>query len=88
MVWGRVVLWVRKADFLPAREEFYDERGTLVRVMTLSEVRVLGGRAIPTRWELRPAAKPGNRTTIVMKSALYDAPIPDEIFTQRNLTKR
>ena len=88
VVWGRIVLRVRKADFLPAREEFYDERGTLVRVMTLSDVRLLGGRTIPTKWELRSATKPGNVTTMVMKSAVYDATIPDEIFTQRNLTKR
>ena len=88
VVWGRIVLRVRKADFLPAREEFYDERGILVRVMTLSDVRLLGGRTIPTKWELRSLTKPGNVTTMVMKSALYDATIPDEIFSQRNLTKR
>ena len=88
VVWGRLVLRVRKADFLPAREEFYDERGTLVRIMTFSDVRVLGGRAIPTKWELRTLTKPGNVTTMVMKSATYDGSIPDEIFTPRNLTKR
>ena len=88
VVRGRIVLRVRKADFLPAREEFYDERGTLVRVMTLSDVRLLGGRTIPTKWELRSMTKPGNVTTMTMKSAVYDATIPDEIFTQRNLTKR
>ena len=88
VVWGRIVFRVRKADFLPVREEFYDERGTLVRVMTFSDVRPLGGRTIPTKWELRSITKPGNFTTIVMKSATYDAPIADEIFTQRNLTKR
>ena len=88
VVWGRIVLRVRKADFLPARGEYYDERGTLVRVMTFSDVRVLGGRTVPTKWELRSVMKPGNVTTMVMKSATYDASIPDEIFTQRNLTKR
>ena len=88
VVWGRIVLLVRKADFLPAREEFYDERGTLVRVMTFSDVRVLGGRSIPTKWELRSMTKPGNFTTMLMKSVTYDASIPDEIFTQRNLTRR
>ena len=88
VVWGRIVFRVRKADFLPVREEFYDERGTLVRVMTFSDVRLLGGRTIPTKWELRSITKPGNFTTIVMKSATYDAPIADEVFTQRNLTKR
>ena len=88
VVWGRLVLRIRKTDFLPASEEFYDERGTLVRVMTFSDIRVLGGRSIPTKWELRSVTKPGNVTTMIMKNATYDASIPDEIFTQRNLTKR
>lgn len=88
VVWGRLVLRIRKADFLPTREEFYDERGTLVRVMTFSDIRVLGGRSIPTKWELRSVTKPGNVTTMIMKAATYDASIPDDVFTQRNLTKR
>jgi outer membrane lipoprotein-sorting protein len=88
VVWGRIVMRVRRSDFLPVREEFYDERGALVRVMTFSDIRTLGGRTIPTKWEMRPTAKPGNVTTVVMTRATYDAPIASEIFTQRNLEKR
>ena len=85
VVWGKILYWVRKTDSIPLKEEFYDERGTLVRVMTFSEVRPMGGRAIPTRWEIRPSDKPGNATTIVVKSALYDRAIDPEVFSQRNL---
>jgi len=88
VVWGRIVLSVRRADFLPVREEYYDERGSLIRVLTFSEIRPLGGRTIPTRWEMRSVTKPGNLTTIVMQSATFDAAIPEEVFTQRNLTRR
>jgi outer membrane lipoprotein-sorting protein len=87
VVWGKIIYWVRKGDFIPLKQEFYSERGDLVRTMTFSEVRPMAGRTIPTRWELRPADKPGNMTTFVVKSALYDQPIADEIFTQRNLQK-
>lgn len=87
VVWGKILYWVRKADSIPLREEFYDERGKLVRVMTFSEVRPMGGRTIPTQWEIRPADKPGNATTIRVKSAVYDRPIDPEVFTQRNLQK-
>ena len=87
VVWGKIVYWVGKRDFVPLKEEFYDERGELVRVFTFSEVRPTGGRAIPTRWEIRPSDKPGNMTVMVVKSALYDRPIDPEIFTQRNLQK-
>ena len=87
VVWGRILYWVRKADLMPLKEEFYDERGALVRTMSFSEVKPMGGRSIPTRWEIRPADKPGNSTTILVKSAVYDRPIDGEIFTQRNLQK-
>ncbi|HSQ29656.1 MAG TPA: outer membrane lipoprotein-sorting protein [Gemmatimonadaceae bacterium] len=88
VVWGKIVTHVRRADFLPVREEYYDERGTLVRVMTFSDIKMLGGRLVPTRWEMRPTAKPGNVTTVVMSRATFDAPISSDIFTQRNLEKR
>ena len=88
VVWGKIVMRVRRADFLPVREEFYDERGTLVRVMTFSDIKTLGGRRIPTRWEMRPASKPGNVTTIIMTRATFDAAIAADIFTQRNLERR
>ncbi len=87
VVWGRIVYWVRKADFIPLKQEFYSERGELVRVMTFSEIRPIGGRTVPTKWELRPTDKPGNVTTVLLKTALYDGPIDSEIFTQRNLQK-
>lgn len=87
VVWGKILYWIRKQDFVPLKEEFYDERGTLVRTMTFSEVRLVGGRSIPTRWQIRPADKPGTSTTFVIRSAVYDRPLGAEIFTQRNLQK-
>ncbi|NOT10033.1 MAG: outer membrane lipoprotein-sorting protein [Gemmatimonadales bacterium] len=88
VVWGRIVLRARQADFIPLREEFYDESGRLVRVMTFSDVRSLGGRLIPTKWEMRPTARPGNWTSVVLRSAKYDAPIDAAVFSQRNLQTR
>lgn len=88
VVWGRIVMQVRRADFLPLREDFYDERGSLVRVLTFSDIRTMGGRAVPTTWQMRPTGKPGNVTTVVLTRATYDRPIADDIFTQRNLEKR
>ena len=61
------------------REEFYDERGVLVRAMSFSDVRSLGGRTILTGWEMRPVGKPANVTTVVTTSATYYAPIPADI---------
>jgi outer membrane lipoprotein-sorting protein len=88
VVWGRIVYWVRRADTMPLKQEFFSERGERVRVLSFSDVREVGGRVLPTRWDMRPDAKPGNSTTVVLKDAVFDRPVDDEIFTQRNLQKR
>jgi outer membrane lipoprotein-sorting protein len=87
VVWGRVVYSVRRRDNMPLKQEFFSERGELVRVMIFTDVRTLGGRTLPTRWEMRPVAKPGNVTTVVLKTVAFDQPLAEEIFTQRHLQK-
>ena len=88
VVWGRIVYWVRRVDTMPLKQEFFSERGERVRVLTFTDVRKVGGRVLPTRWDMRPDAKPGNSTTVVLKDAVFDRPLDDEIFSQRNLQKR
>lgn len=87
VVWGRIDYWVRK-DFIPVRQEFFSERGELVRVLKFSEIRSIGGRTIPSRWEIVPQTKPGQFTVITVKQAAYDVALDEEVFTQRNLQKR
>lgn len=87
VVWGRIVYWVR-GDFIPVKQEYFSERGELVRVMSFTDVRPVGGRTIPTRWEIKPVAKSGNSTTVIVRDASYDVALDEEVFTQRNLQKR
>lgn len=87
VVWGLVLYLVRKRDFMPLKQEFFSERGDLVRVLSFSEVRSVGGRTMPTRWEMRPVGKPGKVTTVLLKDAVFDRPVDEAIFTQRNLQK-
>jgi outer membrane lipoprotein-sorting protein len=87
VVWGRIVFTVRRVDDMPLKEEFFSERGELVRALTFSDVLTVRGRRLPTRWEMRPLAKPGNATTVVLKDAVFDEPVDEAIFTQRNLQK-
>lgn len=88
VVWGRVVYFVRKSDSIPLKQEYFDERGDLIRVMTYTDIREIGGRRLPTRWEMRPVAKPGQMTTVVLQEAVFNPPVDDEVFTQRNLQRR
>lgn len=87
VVWGKVVYLIRKDDAIPIKQSFFSERGDLIRVLTFSDIKIMDGRLMPTRWEMRPVAKPENSTVVALKSAQFDRPIDPEIFTQRNLQK-
>ncbi len=88
VVWGKVLYSVRKADFLPLRIEYFDERAKLVRRLNYGTIRELGGRTIPTVWEMQPVEKKGNKTTIVVRSIVYNKPLDASIFTLVNLSRK
>jgi outer membrane lipoprotein-sorting protein len=87
IVWGKVILVVRDRDYLPLRQEYYDDKGSLMREMTFTVIKPMGGKTIPTVMELIPRNKAGSRTKITYIRIEFDNPIRNEVFSQRNLKK-
>lgn len=87
VVWGKLVFFVRAGDFVPLRQEYYSESGELVRYLEFKEIKEMGGRTLPTRWEMVPVNKKGKMTVIDLIDIEFDIPISEEIFTLRNLKK-
>jgi outer membrane lipoprotein-sorting protein len=87
VVWGRIDYWVRTSDDLPARQEYFDEKGRLVRTMEFSTVATMGGRKIPSRWTMINNADPGHRTEFRILNVAFDVPISDHVFSLRELER-
>jgi outer membrane lipoprotein-sorting protein len=87
VVWGKVFLWISQEDFLELRAEFYDEDEVLINVMQMSEIKLMGGRLIPTVMEMTSSEKPGNKTIIQYKSLEFDLPITDVFFSEQNMKR-
>ncbi|MDX6769273.1 MAG: outer membrane lipoprotein-sorting protein [Elusimicrobiota bacterium] len=90
VVWGKVVSEVALYDdgaVVPLLEEDYSERGELIRTITLSEIKVMGGRRVPTRLECVPAKKKGQRTLLQYHSLEFDVPLEDSFFSYARLQK-
>jgi outer membrane lipoprotein-sorting protein len=85
VVWGRVVEQVRKADDMPTWVRYYDEDGTLVRTMTFSDYRRMGGRLVPAKMEVVPSDKPDESTTLIYDDLTFDIKISPDFFSLRNL---
>ncbi len=87
VVWGSVLVWVKQDEPIELRVEFCDEDGALVNVQTLSEVRELGGRRIPTVLTMTPVDKPGQSTVLTFEAASFDQPIEDSFFSEQQMKR-
>lgn len=87
VVWGKVVSFIDKKDYLQLLTRFYDEDNMLVNTMVGSQVQLLGGRLLPARLEVIPADKPRHRTVIEYRSLRFDLPLPEDFFSLQNLKR-
>lgn len=87
VVWDKIIYWIRVGDYIPLREEFYSEKGEIVRVLTFSDIREMGGRTIPTFMRMVSVKKKNKETTLRTLSVEFNVPIDDSVFTLRNLKR-
>ena len=87
VVWGKVLMWVSKQDFLWLKAEFYDEDGVLVNTEILSDVKKMDDRVIPTRMEMIPADKKGQKTIMIFEDTKFDVPLKEDFFSIQNMKK-
>ncbi len=88
VVWGRITYEVRKDDLMPVWARYYDEDGALVRTMTFSDYRVMGGRLVPAAMDMIPEDKPGERTSVRYSEIEFDIDIDESFFSLRALRSR
>ena len=85
VVWGKIILEIRQADVMPLWQRYYDEDGKLVRELSFSDYKYVGGRLMPTRLVMQPLDQAGEHTTITYENITFDTPISGEMFSLRNL---
>ncbi len=87
VVWAKVMMWISKKGYLELKIEYYDEEGTLVKYMTGSKVKEMGGRTLPSHWEMIPADKPGEKTTLDYESLEFNIDIKPSFFSEQNMKR-
>ena len=85
VVWGKVIEQVRKADLMPVWARYYDDAGHLVRTMTFSDYKVMGGRKVPARMTVVPADKPGESTVVIYHDLQFNVGLRPGFFSLRSL---
>jgi len=87
IVWSKVITYITKKSFMQLKAEFYDEEGKLIKNFNGSEIKKLGGRTIPTKWEMVPLDKPGNKTILEYQSIEFNINISESFFSQQNMKR-
>jgi hypothetical protein len=87
VVWGKLIMCIDKKESLMLHVTYYDEDGSLVITMHAGDIKMLGGRLLPSRMEMVPFEKKGNKTVLIYTSLTFDQPIDDAFFTVQNMTR-
>jgi len=87
VVWGKIMIWITKDEFIQIRTEFYDEDGYLINVMKGTKIKDMDGRLLPSRLEMIPVDKHGHMTVIEHKSLKFDADLEDDFFSIQNMKR-
>ena len=86
VVYTRILFLLTPEEWIPTREEFYDE-GELIRYMTFDRVETVSGRPIPMRMTLQPTDEPDEQTVVEYEELEFDIPVEDDLFTRRGLRR-
>ena len=85
VVWGKVILFIDKSGYLQLFGEYFNEDGELINSVRGTNIQKMGGRFIPTVFEMIPNDKPGNKTVLTYASVTFDLLIDDAFFTIQNM---
>jgi len=79
--------WMDKENDDVLHYELFALSGAKLKEYNLVRVEVIGGRRFPVESELQDLLRKGSKTTFIMNNVILDKPIPDSVFSQRNLER-
>jgi len=84
--YSKVILWIRKENFIPSKADFYDTKGQYQKQGIFENVKNIKGINTPTHIEMHNVQN-GRATMIELSNILYDSGLKEDIFTERYMTR-
>ncbi len=88
VIWGKQALKIRE-DGVLLEQAFFDEDMEPVKIMTTTDIRMIGGKPFPARWTMRSmeAESDQDYTLLEYESLDFNVPLRDSLFTLNALRK-
>jgi hypothetical protein len=80
-------LWIDTVTGDVLRYELYALSGAKLKEYNLIRAETIDGRRFPVESEMRDLLRKDSRTVFVMDQVVLDSPVPDSIFSMRNLER-
>jgi outer membrane lipoprotein-sorting protein len=87
VVWGKVIMWITISGYDQWMAEYYDEDSKLINVSNSYDIRKMGDREIPSRIEMVPRNKKGQKTVMQIEDMKFNTRIDEGFFSQQNMKK-
>jgi outer membrane lipoprotein-sorting protein len=87
VVWGKLISWISKTGYHMFRTEYYDEDDYLVKTELASDLKLMDGEKITTKFTTIPADKEGHKTIMMMEDVDFNHEIEDGFFSQMNMKR-
>lgn len=87
VVWGKILMWVTKDDYLWLKAEYYDEDDELINTEILSDIKQMDDRMMPTHLEMIPKDKPGQKTIMVFEQIKFNVDLKESFFSIQNMKR-
>ena len=87
VVWGKIISWITKDGYNLWKNEYYDEDGYLQNIENGYNIKKMGDRTIPTKFEMKPADEEGKKTVMEILEVEYNIKIDDSFFGKQNMKK-
>jgi outer membrane lipoprotein-sorting protein len=87
VVWGKIIMWITVDGFDTWAAEYYDEDNELVNVEKAYDIKTMGDRTIPTRIEIIPVGKKGEKTILQIIDMKFNEKLEDDFFSQQNMKR-
>jgi outer membrane lipoprotein-sorting protein len=85
--YARIKYWIREADFMPIKEEFFSLSGKLLKRLVYEEPKKLAGRLRPTVLVMESMLKKELETYLLIERMETNINLPDRIFEKEYMKR-
>jgi outer membrane lipoprotein-sorting protein len=87
VVWGKLISCISKEGYHMFSTEYYDEDDYLVKTELASDIKIMDGEEITTKFETIPTEDVGNKTIMTFEKVDFHFKLTEQFFGQMNMKR-